>query len=341
VVVAGDERFSICVEDEGFVVAAVNIGDVLECGADAIVVVHGVDHQVIREVAEGVLEKGGGKGKGENPGPLTVAPGVYVNDLATADRRTERLMRAAGMDFKRVIRRLKVKGRFAQTARASGYRLTVGDIEEALGPAKTVAVIGIGPLWRQVMDALNTSPVWGSYEKLIYVDEPALQGKSYENVKIVGMFADFLDGADEPFRFTTIVLTEVGHIRRDRFECVRSAYPKIALFPLLHESAIVSPSSRMGSSTFIGRNVTIDDNTYIGSCSVLEGDVHVGRDVVVGRNCHIRRGAILCDRCIVGGGSTIGEGAVVQAERVVDQRVDIPAGEVVKSGRRAPGGKLA
>jgi acetyltransferase EpsM len=112
----------------------------------------------------------------------------------------------------------------------------------------------------------------------------------------------------------------------------------IAMIPVVHPTAFVSPTARCGAGLFLGPNAVIHTATNVGenvavyTGSSIDHDSEIGDHVYVAAGVHtagqvkIERGVYIGPGAIVVSGCVIEEGAVIGAGAVVTN--DIPAGKV-------------
>ncbi|HRK17683.1 MAG TPA: NeuD/PglB/VioB family sugar acetyltransferase [Hyphomicrobiaceae bacterium] len=125
-----------------------------------------------------------------------------------------------------------------------------------------------------------------------------------------------------------------GSLTADRSEERRRSYQRaidagLEAYPVIHPSAVIADSVRIGGGSFvaagaiinpfaeIGRNVIvntgarIDHHSVIGDHASIAPGVTLGGGVTVGRNGHIAIGAVIVQGVTIGVDATVGAGAVV------------------------------
>jgi sugar O-acyltransferase (sialic acid O-acetyltransferase NeuD family) len=102
---------------------------------------------------------------------------------------------------------------------------------------------------------------------------------------------------------------------------------------LIHPSAVVSSSAKIGTNVFINAHSTISVNSVVSNNSFINRDVSIGHDVVIGEYCNlapsvtITGAASIKDYVFIGAGSVvingvnIGTGATVAAGSLVVRNV--------------------
>ena len=119
--------------------------------------------------------------------------------------------------------------------------------------------------------------------------------------------------------------------------------------PLIHPSAVISPSAQIGAGTVALPNVVVNARASVGRAVILNTAVVVEHDCRVGEGVHLSPGAVLAGEVVVerlawvGTGAvviprlTIGEGAIVGAGSTAHR--DVPPGATVvgNPARLVPG----
>lgn len=95
---------------------------------------------------------------------------------------------------------------------------------------------------------------------------------------------------------------------------------------VIHPTAFVSPSAKLGAGVhieafaYIGPNVTLEDNVLVNT------GAHISHDTRIGKHTVIAPGVIVCGDC------RIGEACAIGAGTVIIQRVGLPAETQVPAG---------
>lgn len=108
---------------------------------------------------------------------------------------------------------------------------------------------------------------------------------------------------------------------------------------LIHISASVSKSAKIGCGTFINRNVAVNALAVIGKSVILNTGCIVEHECVIADAVHIAPGAVLAGNVSVGERTFIGANAVIKQGIVIGRDVIIGAGTVVVTN--IPNGKKA
>lgn len=95
---------------------------------------------------------------------------------------------------------------------------------------------------------------------------------------------------------------------------------------LVHPTAWVSPSARLGRGVFVGPQALVHAHAVIGDHAIINSAAVVEHDVVVGTGCHLAPGAV------VGGGARLGAWAFIGLGARVRDHITVGAGAVVGMG---------
>ena len=100
---------------------------------------------------------------------------------------------------------------------------------------------------------------------------------------------------------------------------------------IIHPSAIIDPSSRMGVSNFIGPFVNIGPNVTIGSYNLINSYSNIEHESVIGNFNDFCPSSVLCGRCKIGNNIFIGSNATIIDNIKIDDDNIIGAGSVITS----------
>lgn len=98
---------------------------------------------------------------------------------------------------------------------------------------------------------------------------------------------------------------------------------------LIHGSALVSTSAKIGDGTFINKNVSVNALAIIGKNVILNTGCIVEHECFIHDAVHIAPGAVLAGNVIVGERTFIGANAVIKQGIVIGKDVIIGSGSVV------------
>ncbi|MEP3836570.1 MAG: acetyltransferase [Algibacter sp.] len=97
----------------------------------------------------------------------------------------------------------------------------------------------------------------------------------------------------------------------------------------IHQSAIISPTSKIGEGTVVFAGAIIQPNTEIGRHVIINTGASVDHDNIIGDFAHISPKAALCGHVEVGEGSHVGVGCVVIPKVKIGKWCTIGAGTIV------------
>jgi len=199
-----------------------------------------------------------------------------------------------------------------------------------MNAAKKVAILGTGGNSIDILDTINDvnrlerSPV---YECVGFLDDNAsLWGKDLQGLKVLGPLQDahelgdcyFVNGIGAPSNFWKKegIISKTG-VLPDRFETI------------IHPSASVSTTARLGRGVVVFQHVVITSNVQIGSHVIIlpnsvishddvigdytcitggvciSGQVKVGKSCYLGTNSAIVGNVDIGDYCLIGMGSAV------------------------------------
>lgn len=112
----------------------------------------------------------------------------------------------------------------------------------------------------------------------------------------------------------------------------------VAIPPLVHPAATVSPSARLGGGTVVFAGAVVNAGASLGTAVVINSGAIVEHDCEIGDGAHVAPGAVLTGGVVVGPGCLIGARAVVLPGLVVGEGAVVGAGAVVS--RAVPRGAV-
>ncbi|GAA3606934.1 acetyltransferase [Flavivirga amylovorans] len=121
-----------------------------------------------------------------------------------------------------------------------------------------------------------------------------------------------------------IIAVGINAERAEIAEFLNCTYEKA-----IHQSAIISNTSKIGDGTVVFAGAIIQPNTTIGKHVIINTGASVDHDNIIGDFAHISPKAALCGHVEVGEGSHVGVGAVVIPKVKIGKWCTIGAGTVV------------
>lgn len=168
----------------------------------------------------------------------------------------------------------------------------------------------------------------------------------FENIEVVAFFDNtpelkdtFIDGVRVFGCITDMsheILSNIDmfHIcvgdNKARLELYRNLKTKgLKFLTLLHPTAVVSRTAKIGEGCFIGAQVVIQNNVTISNVTIINTSAVIEHDNVIGESVHVAPSASTAGRVTIGNMSFIGLGAVVIPDVVIGELSFISAGSVV------------
>lgn len=188
-----------------------------------------------------------------------------------------------------------------------------------------LAVFGAGGFSREVHDLVRTC----GHSVVGFIDDVAGPVHSPSGLPVYRSIEEMdVDGA---------VIAVGDTTQRERV--TRLLETRSSLVTLIHPSACVSPSARIGAGTLVMQNVVVNAQAVVGQSVILNVGSCIAHDCTVGEFCHIAPAAQLAGGSSVGArtfcgtasvilpGVTVGSDCIVGAGGVVNR--DVPAGLTV------------
>ena len=127
----------------------------------------------------------------------------------------------------------------------------------------------------------------------------------------------------------TNVFIAVGEGRLRYELSLGSALRSFDTINIIHSSALVDKSAKIGNGNFIGPNVNIGPEAEIGDFNIINSFANIEHETIIGNFCEVAPGAIICGRCEVLDGVFIGANATIIEKKRLVQGTRIGAGATV------------
>ena len=118
------------------------------------------------------------------------------------------------------------------------------------------------------------------------------------------------------------------------------------LASVVHPSAVIAPSARIGAGTFVGPLATVSSNAQVGEQCIVHIQSTVGHDVVLGDSCAVLPGARISGNVVAGNRVLIGSNAFIapglrigddcQVDALTYVRNDLEAGHILSTRSKIP-----
>jgi acetyltransferase EpsM len=169
----------------------------------------------------------------------------------------------------------------------------------------------------------------GEYEIAAFVDERPKAATSLEGIRVVASREAVLRLRDEEGVSDVIVgfgdcasRLKVGRWCREQ---------RFSLATVLHPSAVMSPSARIGPGTMIAAGAVVNSAATIGESVIVNTGATVDHHCVVGDGCHLSPGVHLGGVVVIGELTWIGVGAAVRDHVTIGGHSIVGVGAAVVS----------
>lgn len=193
-----------------------------------------------------------------------------------------------------------------------------------------LVILGTGGTCRDIVDTVRDLNAAGTAARIDCIgfldDNAALWGTTVEGLPVIGALAmarnirdcQFVNGIGSPTNYT----------QKEQL-VARSGVPLERFATLIHPTASVSRTARLGHGVVVFQHVTITSNVIVGHHVVIlpntvishddeigdytcvAGGVKISGGVRIGRGCYLGSGAALIGGIEVGDGALVGLGSVV------------------------------
>lgn len=156
-------------------------------------------------------------------------------------------------------------------------------------------IVGAGGHAKVVLDAALSAGM----------DVAALRGEPGDPTAVLGVPVVFGDETAEADSY--IVGVGDNETRATLFAAWRDR--GLAAVSVVHPSAVIADSARIGAGTFIAAGVVVNPDAHVGENAILNTGCTVDHDCSIGDNAHIAPGASLSGAVAVGDGTLLGVGS--------------------------------
>ncbi|MCW9132433.1 acetyltransferase [Bacillus paramycoides] len=186
-----------------------------------------------------------------------------------------------------------------------------------------IVIIGQGGHSKVIQDIILSN---NEYEIVGYLDD------RYENIAIVdnlyfGPISTAYDMINYFHQINFVIAIGDNKVRKKIVEKLR-LYDSFYI-TLIHKSAVVSPSAKIGNGTVVMPNVVINADTQIGNHAIINTGSVVEHDNIIGDFVHISPQATLTGSVVIEEGAHIGAAATIIPSVKVREWSIIGAGAVV------------
>ena len=164
----------------------------------------------------------------------------------------------------------------------------------------------------------NELIIFGTKNMAVEIQEMAASfyADSFENIKMIYFSEDFikennLEDKVNSGNFTFYYI--IGFGGKNRQMCIEALkkYSNFEPFSIIHPSAVIAKSAKIGKGCLIFPNTTISSNAVLGDHCVINYNASVGHDTVLSDNIFIQPGARVSGNCQIGEGTLIGSNSFI------------------------------
>ncbi|EKN69399.1 hypothetical protein BABA_10076 [Neobacillus bataviensis LMG 21833] len=186
-----------------------------------------------------------------------------------------------------------------------------------------IAVIGHGGHSMVISDMIFSN---GGHHIVGYLDD------KYEHIRLaVNIFCGPISSANRlisHFKDIKFVMA-IGDNKTRKIIVRKLNLPDEYYITIIHKSAVISPSAKIGFGTVVMPNVVISANTNVGNHSIINTGSIIEHDSIIGDYSHVCPGATLTGAVQLGEGAFIGAGATIIPNIQIDEWTIIGAGATV------------
>lgn len=188
----------------------------------------------------------------------------------------------------------------------------------------TLLIVGAGGHGKVVAE---TAELLGRWNSVVFADDKFPELASIGKWAVVSK-ADPVALKKEGFNEFVVAIGSNNVRLKIQRQLVQSAFLPISV---VHPTAIISPTVKVGVGTVIFANAVINADTLIGEACIINTAASVDHDCVLGDGVHISPGAHLAGEVLVGTGSWLGIGSSVIQCISIGKEVVVGAGAAVVS----------
>jgi sugar O-acyltransferase (sialic acid O-acetyltransferase NeuD family) len=181
-----------------------------------------------------------------------------------------------------------------------------------------IQIIGAGGHSKVI---IQTAHAAGFIVAKIFDDNEQLHGKNLLGVPIIGKITQSFESP-----IPTIIAIGDNSVRKQLADLITLPY-----ITLIHPSAIIDPTVKLGDGTVVLAGAVIQVDTVIGHHVIINTSASIDHDCQVENFVHIAPGCNLCGNVKVGEGTLIGVGACARPNIRIGSWSVIGAGAVATS----------
>lgn len=190
---------------------------------------------------------------------------------------------------------------------------------------ETVLIFGAGGHAKVVIDALERQ--YAPSSVLVFDDDPGVWGSKLLGYPVIGGLNELLQHASDYQADCSVVAIGNNAVRVGI--AAKLAVHGFPLGSVIHPSAVVSRTARIGVGTVLFANAVVNADSHIGNNVIINTGATIDHDCIVSDGVHVAPGVNICGGVEIGEGSFIGAGAVVIPGVRIGSNVTVGAGATV------------
>ena len=192
-----------------------------------------------------------------------------------------------------------------------------------------VLVIGMQAFSAKVVEVMRISG-WNpigvaspEFELPADADQPRADFEGLPYIGTIGTLCE--DNANLPARSCFLAVGDAAF----RSKVYRTLRSRLRFVSIIHPSASVSPTSKIGDGVFVGAMAVLDPHTVIGPMCVVNNCCNVSHHSVLEACTKLGPGAIILGSCYLHAGSYVGANATLLPHVEIAEDVTVGAGAVL------------
>jgi sugar O-acyltransferase (sialic acid O-acetyltransferase NeuD family) len=193
---------------------------------------------------------------------------------------------------------------------------------DALKEYIPVAVYGAGAGAVTIKETLEAGNL---YRVVCFLDDNETNTGALEDLPVLG--GEYLFKLKDYGVFHMVVAIADGKIRLHKKKSIEAEGLK--LINVVHPTAYISPTVKMGVGNFVKAGAIIETKTRIGDCCIIDNGVVIAHDNTIGDGCHFAPGVSIGSSIHIGNNCIIGIGASISTKVEIGDYCIISVGSAV------------
>lgn len=186
---------------------------------------------------------------------------------------------------------------------------------------KNIVIIGAGDLGKEVVWLIeDINKVRPTYVILGFLDDDREKtGGEFYGYRVLGT-VDALEAISEKTPLKAVIAIQDGSIRRNIVERHRDFREWESI---IHPTAVIASTSRMGTGSIVFPQVTVSVDTKIGDFVLFYIHAVVCNDCEIGSYVSVMSGASVSERAVIGDECFLAAGSTVYPHKRLGRRVEV------------------